>query len=75
MVDDAVRQNLTSLAFDGASAGRAHFAGGDALHRAIDDVVAGLRRWSHTATEIASALRDSAHRYAQADADVARRIG
>ena len=75
MVDTAVRTHLTGLAFDGATAGRAHAARGDVLRTAIEDVVDGLREWSRAATEIASALRVSADRYVDADMRAARRVG
>jgi uncharacterized protein YukE len=75
VVDGAVRTHLTALAFDGAVAGRAHVARGDALHAAVDNVVDQLRQWSRAAAEIAGALRASADRYAEADARAARRVG
>jgi hypothetical protein len=75
IVDGAVRSHLSGLAFDGATAGRMHVAGGDALRDAIDDVVDQLRQWSRASAEIASALRTSADRYAAADTDFARRVG
>lgn len=75
IVDTAVRTHLSALAFDGAAAGRVHTARGDALRTAVDHVVDQLRQWSRAATEIASALRASADRYADADARAARRVG
>jgi hypothetical protein len=74
-VDDAVRSHLSGLAFDGASAGRVHVARGEAVRTAIDDVVAQLRGWARAATEIATALRVSADRYAEADSRAAQRVG
>ena len=75
MVDGAVRRHLTGLVFDGAVAGRAHAARGDALRAAVDHVADQLRQWSRAAAEIAAALRASADRYAEADAGAARRLG
>jgi hypothetical protein len=75
IVDGAVRSHLTGLAFDGAAAGRVHVARGDALRSAVDHVVDQLREWSRASAEIAAALRASAHRYADADAHAARRVG
>ncbi len=75
IVDSAIRTHLTGLRFDGAVAGRAHAAQGDALRLAIDDVVDRLHQWSRAATEIAAQLRSCADRYVDADARSARRIG
>jgi hypothetical protein len=75
IVDAAVRTHLTGLVFDGATAGRAHVARGDALRAAVDHVVDQLRQWSRAAAEIAAALRASADRYAEADANAASRVG
>lgn len=75
IVDDAVRNHLTGLAFDGACAGRMHVARGEALRGALGDVVGQLRTWSRAATEIASTLRGSADRYVEADSRAGRRIG
>ena len=75
IVDAAVRTHLTGLTFDGAAAGRAHVARGDALRVAVDHVVDQLRQWSRAAAEIAAALHASADRYAEADAGAARRVG
>ncbi|ULE33779.1 type VII secretion target [Mycobacterium sp. IDR2000157661] len=74
-IDDAVRTQLTALAFDGAAAGRGYTGRGDALRSAVDDVVTGLRQWSRASAEIAATLRASAERYADADARAARRVG
>jgi Excreted virulence factor EspC, type VII ESX diderm len=75
IVEGAVRTHLTGLVFGGAAAGRMHVGRGDALRAAVDHVVYQLRGWSRAAAEIAAALRASADRYAEADADAARRIG
>jgi hypothetical protein len=75
VVDGAVRTHLAALTFDGAVAGRAHVARGDALNAAVAHVVDQLRQWSRAAAEIAAALRASADRYAEADARAARRVG
>jgi uncharacterized protein YukE len=73
-VDSAVRIHLTGLAFDGAVAGRAHVARGDALRAAVDRLVLQLRQWSRASAEIAATLRASADRYADADARAAERV-
>jgi hypothetical protein len=75
IVDGAVRSHLTGLVFNGAAAGRMHVARGDALRSAVDQVVGSLRQWSRASAEIAAVLRTSADRYAEADADAARRVG
>ncbi|KUI16832.1 hypothetical protein AU193_21805 [Mycobacterium sp. GA-1285] len=74
-VDAAVRTHLSGLAFDGAGAGRAYVAGGDAVRSAVDDMVNQLREWSRASAEIAGALRASVDRYAEADARAAERMG
>ncbi|MGH3563590.1 MAG: type VII secretion target, partial [Mycobacterium sp.] len=63
------------LAFDGASAGRAHVAGGDALRRALDRWAGELARWSRAGAEIATALRVGAESYADAELRAAARVG
>jgi hypothetical protein len=75
LVDTAVRTHLSSLSFGGAVAGRAHGAQGAALRQAVDGIVAALRSWSRGATGIADGLRESAVRYAEAEARAARRVG
>jgi hypothetical protein len=75
IVDGAVRTHLSGLMFDGAAAGRAHVARGDALRVAVNRVVDQLEQWSRAAAEIAAALRASADRYAEADVSAARRMG
>ncbi len=63
------------LAFDGASAGRAHTGDGDELRRALDGLLADLNVWARAAAEIAMALRADARRYRTADQTAAARIG
>jgi hypothetical protein len=74
LLDDAVYDQMASLAFGGFSAGRAHTACGDALRGALDRLTAELSQWSRAAVEIAVALRASANRYADADVYAAARI-
>jgi hypothetical protein len=74
-VDAAVRVHLTRLSFDGAVAGRAYTARGDALRNSVEHVRDGMRLWARASVEIASALRASADRYVEADARGARRVG
>jgi uncharacterized protein YukE len=75
IIDAAVRTRLGTLAFDGASAGRAHVAGGDALRRALDRWVGELAQWSRASAEIATALRVGADGYADAELRAAARVG
>nr|WP_090345837.1 type VII secretion target [Mycolicibacterium malmesburyense]CRL78422.1 hypothetical protein CPGR_04670 [Mycolicibacterium malmesburyense] len=75
MIDAAVRAHLSRLAFDGAGAGRSYVAHGDAVRSAVDHVVDQLWRWSRASAEIATALRVSVERYADADAHAADRLG
>ncbi|KUI33942.1 hypothetical protein AU195_07995 [Mycobacterium sp. IS-1496] len=74
LVDSVVRTHLSMLSFDGSAAGRDYAAHGHALRAAIDDVVAMLHGWARSASGVASELRASAVRYAQADADAASRV-
>lgn len=74
-VDAAARVHLTRLSFDGAVAGRAYTARGDALRNSVEQVGDGMRLWARASVEIASALRASADRYVEADARGARRVG
>src|ERR1700716_113153 len=74
-VDAAVRVHLTRLSFDGAVAGRAYTARGDALRNSVEQLGDGMRLWARASVEIASALRASADRYVEADARGARRVG
>ncbi|WP_326547833.1 type VII secretion target [Mycolicibacterium sp. ND9-15] len=75
IVDAAIRTHLSGLAFDGARAGRAYVAHGEAVRSAVEDIVNQMRRWSRASAEIAVALRVSANRYAEADAHAAGRLG
>jgi Excreted virulence factor EspC, type VII ESX diderm len=74
-LDAAVRVHSAGLAFDGASAGRSYTGHGDAVRMSLDDIVLRLREWSRASAEIAAALRASAHRYVEADAHAASRVG
>jgi hypothetical protein len=75
IVDAAVRTHLNALEFDGARAGRAYVAHGDAVRTRVDRLVSQLLQWSRASAEIAAALRASADRYADADARAALRVG
>ncbi|HEU0190145.1 MAG TPA: type VII secretion target [Mycobacterium sp.] len=75
IIDHAARTQLARLAFGGASAGRVHAAGGDAVRRALGRWDAELARWSRAGAEIAGALRASARRYADAELRAADRVG
>lgn len=74
IVESVVGTHLSALSFDGYAAGRDHTAHGEALRAALDDVVVALRVWARSAGGVASELRVSAARYAQADADTASRV-
>ncbi|MGH3969123.1 MAG: type VII secretion target [Mycobacterium sp.] len=74
-IGDAARTQLARLAFGGATAGQAHLARGDALRAALGRLTGELSQWAQAATEIATALRVGAERYAEADLRGAARIG
>jgi hypothetical protein len=67
ILDAAIRDHLSHLAFGGATAGRAYVGHGDALRAALDQIGAGLVQWSRASAEIAAALRATADRYARAE--------
>ncbi|MCV7257793.1 type VII secretion target [Mycobacterium shimoidei] len=71
----AANRQLARLAFDGATAGRAHVAAGDALRTALSRLTDELTQWARACAEIAVALRSGADRYADADRRGAARIG
>jgi ABC-type transporter Mla subunit MlaD len=74
LIDGAVGQHLTRLAFGAASAGRSHAARGDALSAGLQRLAAQLSQWARASGEIAVALRASAERYADAESYAAARI-
>jgi len=74
-VDAAARTHLARPSFDGAVAGRAYTARGDALRHSVEDIGEGMRLWARACAEIASVLRASADRYVEADARTAGRVG
>ncbi|MGH3597791.1 MAG: type VII secretion target, partial [Mycobacterium sp.] len=67
LIDGTARTHLGRLAFDGATAGRAHIAHGDALRVALDRLTGELAQWARATVEIAATLRAGADRYAEAD--------
>lgn len=75
LIDGAVRAHFGRLAFDGTTAGRAYIGQGDALRFALHRLGGDLVQWARASTEVATALRTSAHRYADADQFAAARIG
>jgi hypothetical protein len=75
LIDGAVRTHLARLAFDGAAAGRPYVGHGDALRLALNRLADELLQWARATGEIATALRASADRYAEADLSAAARIG
>ena len=74
LIDDAVRTHFARLAFDGATAGRAYTGHGDALRFALNRLAGELSQWARATAEIATALRASADRYAEADLSAAGRV-
>jgi hypothetical protein len=74
-IDAAVSAHLAHSSFDGALAGRAHAARGEALRNAIGNLADQMRSWSRASSEISSALRVSADGYARVEALGARRLG
>jgi hypothetical protein len=75
MIESGVNAHLTHSSFDGAVAGRAHAARGEALREAIGELADQMRAWSRSCSEISSALRISADTYVGAEALGARRLG
>jgi Excreted virulence factor EspC, type VII ESX diderm len=75
LIGAAARSQLGRLVFDGARAGQAHIARGDALRTGLDRLAADLSQWSRAAIEIAGALRVGADHYADAELRAAARIG
>jgi hypothetical protein len=73
-IEDTARTHLARTSFDGAVAGRAHTAQGNAIRRSVEQIGDAMRLWSRASAEIASALRASADRYVEADARAARRV-
>ena len=75
LLDGALRTHLSGLTFDGASAGRAYVARGDAVREAVARTVNQIRQWSRACREIAAVLQVSANQYAAADARAGERVG
>jgi transposase-like protein len=75
LIDAAVRTHFGGLAFDGASAGRAYVGQGDAIRFALHRLSGELAQWARATAEVASVLRVSADRYAEADQCAAAGIG
>lgn len=75
LIEDAARNHLAKLAFDGATAGREYVGRGDALRTALHQLTGELAQWSRASVEIATALRASAGRYVDAELSAAARIG
>ncbi|QLL08404.1 hypothetical protein [Mycobacterium vicinigordonae] len=74
MVDRAVANHLSRLAFSASRAGRDHALRGEALRARLDGLAAELSQWSRAAAETAVALRAGVDRYADADLCAAARI-
>jgi hypothetical protein len=74
LIDEAVDNHLTRLAFSWAGAGREHIARGDALCSGLQRLAAEVSQWSRAAGEITVALRVGADRYADAELYATARI-
>ncbi|WP_293236174.1 type VII secretion target [Mycolicibacterium sp.] len=74
-IDGLIGAHLGRLTFDGAVAGRDYAGRGDALRRAVDDVVDQVHVWDRAMREIAATLRTSTDRYVEGDARSATRLG
>lgn len=74
VIDRALGDQLTRLSFGGAVAGRAHTARGDSLRSELQRLAGQLSQWSRVSDQIATALRASADRYADAELYAAARI-
>ncbi len=75
LIDAAVRTHFGGLDFDGAGAGRAYVGQGDAIRFALHRLSGELSQWARATAEVASVLRVSANRYAEADHYAAAGIG
>lgn len=75
LIEAAVRTHFGRLAFDGTTAGRAYVGQGDAIRFALHRLGGALAQWARATEEVASALRVSADRYAEADQRAAAGIG
>ncbi|MGC2655516.1 MAG: type VII secretion target [Mycobacterium sp.] len=75
IIDAAARNNLSQLAFNGATAGRGHIGRGNALHTSLNRLHVDLAQWSRATVEISAALRAAADRYADAELRSTARIG
>lgn len=75
LIEAAVRTHFGGLAFDGTAAGRAHIGQGDAIRFALHRLSGELAQWARATGEVASVLRVSADRYAEADQRAAAGIG
>jgi hypothetical protein len=75
VVDGLTRTHLDRLRFGGAVAGQDYAARGDALRRALDDVVDQTNLWARATREVAAALRTSSGRYVEVDSRTAARLG
>ncbi|BBX18437.1 hypothetical protein CRI77_17070 [Mycolicibacterium duvalii] len=74
LIDTVLRNQLSTLGFGGATAGRAYLAQGEQLQAAVETLSTALRQWSRAAAEIAAVLRAGADRYHDADLRAAQRV-
>jgi hypothetical protein len=75
LIEAAARTHFARLVFDGATAGRSYAGHGDALRVALNRLTGELSQWARATVEIATVLRASADRYAEADLTAAGRVG
>lgn len=75
LIEAAARTQFGRLAFDGTTAGRAYIGQGDAIRFALHRLGGELAQWARATAEVASVLRVSADRYAEADQRAAAGIG
>ncbi|BDX34071.1 hypothetical protein TUM20985_46180 [Mycobacterium antarcticum] len=75
VVEGIARDRLDRLTFGAGHAGRDYAERGEALRRAVDDVVDQMHVWGRAMREIAAALRVSGARYVDADVRGAARLG
>ncbi|HEY7051957.1 MAG TPA: type VII secretion target [Mycobacterium sp.] len=73
-IEAGPRTQLSTLGFNGASAGRAYAARGDAVRAAMERIADALTQWSRASAEISASLRTSADRYAAGDERAAARL-
>ena len=72
LLQEAVDTHLRELRFDGAAAGNAHGAAGEAIHAAVLRSVADAVHWARATRELSRGLRAGADVHAGAEATATR---